>query len=397
MAANRLHIRVKSSVQGKIRSGHPWVYAEAILEQNRPGLFGEMAVIFDRKDKFLGLGLYDPESPIRVRLLHVGKPLQITDTWWKERIQAAVEKRKALFGPETNGYRVVNGENDGFPGLILDRYADCLVLKLYTSWWLAMLPGLKQWILEAIPASQMVLRLSRNVQASAKKQFNLEDGTMLHGPSPADPLLFQENGLLFEADVLHGQKTGFFLDQRDNRQHVGQLSAGRVVINAFSFTGGFSVYAASGGARSVTDIDISKHALEGAARNFKHNGLEGRNHTAIQANVFDWLEAQTKPCCDLLVIDPPSLAKREQEKEGAINAYNKLAARGAKILRKGGILVAASCSAHVAAEAFFETILQSAQNSGRPFHEMQRRHHPADHPATFMEANYLKCIFLAFD
>lgn len=398
MAANRLHIRLKPGVEGKIRSGHPWVYADSILEQNRPGEFGETVIIFDKKDKFLGFGLYDAESPIRVRLLHVGKPLQVTEEWWKTRLHESISKRERLFGPETNGYRLINGENDGWPGLVLDRYANSLVVKLYTSWWLPMLPRFQAWLGELHPeCDRLVLRLSRNVQAKARADFKLEDGALLSGSKPESPILFMENGNYFEADVLQGQKTGFFLDQRENRHHVGQLAQGKTVINTFSFTGGFSVYAAKGGALKVIDIDISKHALEGACRNFAHNGLATAKHETIQTNVFDWFENQQKPLCDLLVIDPPSLAKREVEKLGAIKAYSRLAAQGSRILRKNGILVAASCSAHVPAEDFFQTVLKSVTNSGRKFKELQRREHPADHPAEFMEARYLKCIYLGLE
>jgi 23S rRNA (cytosine1962-C5)-methyltransferase len=211
-------------------------------------------------------------------------------------------------------------------------------------------------------------------------------------------VIFLESGLHFEADVLRGQKTGFFLDQRENRRRVESLARNRDVLNAFSFSGGFSVYAARGGARSVTDLDISTHALESARRNFALNQAVVKNcrHETIQADAFDWLAANSNQKFDLIILDPPSLAKREAERAGAIRAYGKLARHGIAHLRPGGILVAASCSAHVSNEEFFAMLREIARDSGRKFQEMQTTAHAPDHPATFPEAHYLKCIYLRF-
>jgi 23S rRNA (cytosine1962-C5)-methyltransferase len=180
---------------------------------------------------------------------------------------------------------------------------------------------------------------------------------------------------------------------------VESLANGREVLNAFSFTGGFSLYAARGGAKRVTDLDISEHALTGAKRNFALNRelrpVGSCAHETIQADAFDWLERPATPRFDLVILDPPSLAKRESEREGAIRAYERLAANGIKLLRHGGILAAASCSAHVPSEDFLAAILRAAARSGRQSSELERTAHPSDHPATFPEARYLKCVFLS--
>jgi 23S rRNA (cytosine1962-C5)-methyltransferase len=227
----------------------------------------------------------------------------------------------------------------------------------------------------------------------------LRDGQVLFGSPPGGPVIFSENGIRFEADVLRGQKTGFFLDQRENRAEVEELASGRNVLNAFSFSGGFSVYAARGGAKSVTDLDISAHALESAKRNFALNqhfaGVAACRHETVQADTFEWLA--TGPArFDLMVLDPPSLAKRATEREGAIHAYERLNALGITKLERGGILVAGSCSAHVPAGDFFNAIRAAAAKSGRKFSELKTRQHPPDHPATFKEAEYLKVIYLKF-
>jgi 23S rRNA (cytosine1962-C5)-methyltransferase len=206
--------------------------------------------------------------------------------------------------------------------------------------------------------------------------------------------------LRFEADVVRGQKTGFFLDQRENRRALETLAHGRAVLNAFSYSGGFSLYAAHGGAKSVTDLDLSAHALAAAERNFKLNQADSTvarcRHELVQADAFEWLAGNAKRKFALIVLDPPSLAKREAERAGAIRAYARLAEHGIKHLSPGGIFVACSCSAHVTAEEFFGAARQSAVKSGRKFVEWQTTRHALDHPATFTEADYLKAIYLRF-
>jgi 23S rRNA (cytosine1962-C5)-methyltransferase len=381
-----------------LRGGHPWLFAGSIHKQNRDGQPGELAVIYDRKDKFLAVGLFDPESPLRVRVLHAGKPVTIDAAWWRENFSRAIRRRENLFDERTNGFRWINGESDNWPGLVLDRYAATLVLKIYTAAWLPRLGEVTALIREALNPERLVLRSSRNIQEIAQKNFRAEDGQVLSGKKSAGSEIFLETGIRFEADVVRGQKTGFFLDQRENRRRVETLAAGRDVLNAFSFSGGFSLYAARGGAKSVTDLDMSEHALAGARRNFALNKTDANiaacRHETIQTDAFAWLEQNPAQKFDLVILDPPSLAKREAERAGAIQAYGKLAANGLRALRRAGILVAASCSAHVSAAEFFEAVRSAARNSGRSFIEIGTSGHPPDHPATFAEAQYLKCIYL---
>ncbi|MDR3456924.1 MAG: class I SAM-dependent methyltransferase [Verrucomicrobiae bacterium] len=398
-APPRLRLRITATAESIVRGGHPWLFADSIHESNRPGLTGELAVIFDRKDRFLAIGLYDADSPIRVRILHVGKPQTIDAVWWQARLKQALARRAGLFEASTTGYRLIHGESDGWPGLVLDKYDSTLVLKLYTAAWLPRLTEILAVLKNDVAGERIVLRLSRNIQAAAGQQFQLQDGQVLFGMTPEGPVVFSENGIRFEAEVLRGQKTGFFLDQRENRREVGLLAAGRRVLNAFSFSGGFSVYAARGGATSVTDLDISAHALESAKRNFALNqnfpAVAACRHETVQADAFEWIE-QTPAKFDLIVLDPPSLAKRATEKEGAIRAYERLNVLGIKLLARDGILVAGSCSAHVPAVEFFEAVRRAAVKAGRKFSELQTKLHPADHPAGFKEAEYLKVIYLKF-
>lgn len=393
-----LRLRVTATAESIVRGGHPWVFAQSVREENRPGKTGELAVIFDRADRFLAVGLYDAESPIRVRVLHSGKPQPIDSKWWRQQAAKAFAIRQNLFDSRTTGFRCINGENDGWPGLVLDQYDTTRVLKLYTAAWL---PRLVETADLLKGEGRLVLRLSRNIQKQAADEFGLKDGQILHGSALQGPVVFLENGLRFEADVLRGQKTGFFLDQRENRSQVELLAQGRSVLNLFSYSGGFSLYAARGGAASVCSLDISEHALDAARRNFSLNygqsSVKNCRHEAIQADAFLWLRKNVQQRFDLIIIDPPSLAKRESEREDAIAAYAKLIEASLTRLNKNGILVAASCSAHVSAGEFFNLARAAAQKSGRNFQELQTTRHAADHAATFPEGEYLKCIYFRFE
>lgn len=383
----KLRLRITPDAERQVRAGHPWIYEASVRQQNREGGGGELAIIYDRNNKFLAAGLYDPHSPLRVRIVHRGKPEPINQAWWRERLSQAIGKRAKLFDENTNGYRCIHGESDGWPGLVLDRYAKVLVLKLYAAAWLPRVSEVTELILEALRPESLVLRLSRNLQSLAGEK-------LLFGPAIEAPVVFLESGLKFEADVIRGQKTGFFLDQRENRRAIQSLAANREVLNAFSFSGGFSAYAARGGAGKVMDLDISAHALAGAKRNFKLNRLL-TPHECIQADAFEWLAAQRRQF-DLLILDPPSLAKRESERAQAIRAYERLAALGIARLRRNGILLACSCSAHVTAEEFFAAVKAAARASKRSYRIIRRAGHPPDHPATFPEAEYLTAIYLQF-
>jgi 23S rRNA (cytosine1962-C5)-methyltransferase len=385
---------LKPAAQGRIRSGHPWIFAQSIREQNREGEAGELAVVFDSNDQFLAVGLYDPLSQIRVRVLHSGKPARIDDSWWREKLKQAALLRAPILSKETNGARLINGESDGFPALVLDRYGHTLVLKLYSGVWFARLPSMISLIEKEFDPKSIVLRLSRNIHERASRE-NLRDGQLLSGEAITGSIRFLENGLTFEADVLKGQKTGFFLDQRENRAEVGKLAEGKTVLNAFSFSGGFSVYAGRGGARAVTDVDISTHALKSAERNWALNrGVMHGERRAIQADVFEWLETTHKPVYDLIILDPPSFAKRETDRAGALRAYSRLAVQAVALARRKAMLVCCSCSAHIPADEFFATITGSLQRMSRRHVVLKTTREPADHHAAFAEAQYLKGIYL---
>lgn len=392
-------LRVSPAAERALRQGHPWLYESAIVQQSREGEAGDLAVIFDRKGRFLAVGLYDPHQAIRVRILQQGTPATIDEAWFQARLKAAAALRASLPAAGTDGYRVVHGENDGLPGLVIDRYGETAVFKIYTTAWLPYLDGLCHALSPIAGCQRALLRLSRRLVPSEPTDEGLADGAVLFGPPLQEPLRFRENGLVFEADPQRGQKTGFYLDQRENRARVEKLALGQEVLNVFAYTGGFSVYAARGGASLVISVDSSEPALAAAKRNFAHN----RSFPAVAAVhheclLMDAFQALARLAADgrrfgMVVLDPPAFAHNQEQRSRALGAYRRLTSLSLGVLRPGGVLVQASCSRPIAAPAFFAAIHEAARSLGRPLRELERTEHPLDHPVRFAQAAYLKCLF----
>ncbi|HID54060.1 MAG TPA: class I SAM-dependent rRNA methyltransferase [Anaerolineae bacterium] len=395
----RIAIHVTPAAERSIRSGHPWVFENSIQKQSFAGRPGDLAILFDRKRRFLAVGLYDPTSSIRVRILQAGKQATIDAAWLQERLAATAASRSPLRHTDTTGYRLVHGENDGLPGLIIDRYGETYVIKLYTPAWIPWLPDVVGGLTANAEPERIILRLSRALQRQEEWLYGRQDGQTLLGEPPAAPILFRENGLTFEADVLRGQKTGFFLDQRDNRARVEALAEGKSVLNVFAYTGGFSVYAARGGASRVTSLDISPGALAAAKRNFAHNQDDPQvaacRHKIWSGDAFAGLAemAAQGRLFDMVILDPPSFAKKQAEVEQALGAYGRLVKLALGVLNEEGILVAASCSSRVSSDEFFRVVHQTARLARRPLREIERTGHALDHPVTYPEGAYLKCLF----
>lgn len=395
----RIALRVSPAAERWIRRGHPWLYDKAVRQQSHDGRPGDLAVIFDRKGRFLAIGLYAPASPIRVRVLAQGQPTKIDADWFLYKLEAAAEQRQPLLQNNTTGYRLIHGENDGLPGLVIDRYGESYVLKLYTTAWVPHLPDLLRGLTAVAQPQRVVLRLSRFVQRQEADLYGLHEGQLLLGKPLRNGVRFLENGLYFEADVVQGQKTGFFLDQRDNRARVEKLAEGRRVLNVFAYTGGFSLYAARGGAKEVVSLDISQPALANAMRNFKlnraHEAVAATEHELLVGDAFLTMKQliANRRRFEMVIIDPPAFAKRKEEVERAVSVYGRLVRLGLHLLKPGGILVMSSCSSRVSADDFFELVNKTALGVGRPLQEIERIGHALDHPITFPEGAYLKCLF----
>ncbi len=396
----RLAVRVTPDALRHVRAGHPWVFEESVTSISHEATAGDLAVIFDNDRKFVAIALYDPDSPIQFRIIHVGKPTPIDQAWWRSTVGAALDIRAPFTtAPDADqlAYRVLNGENDGVSGLVVDRFADVLVVKLYSAVWFPHLVTVVTALLDLTGCSGVVVRLARNLQE--RETFGLSDGDVLAGDVPGGPVRFVEAGLKFDADVRAGQKTGHFLDQRANRIRVGQMAAGRDVLDVFTSTGGFSVHAAAGGARSVHAVDLSEPTLAAA----EHNMSLNRDLDAVAACRFsteagDAFEVMVSLAragidYDLVIVDPPSFAQRQANVDGALRAYTRLTHLALRLVRPGGTLVMASCSSRVSAEQFYDTVLDAAAAAGRSLTEIIRTGHDVDHPVTFREGSYLKAGF----
>jgi 23S rRNA (cytosine1962-C5)-methyltransferase len=402
-SARHIAFRVAPAAERALREGHPWLFAGSIRERSHEGAPGDLAVVFDRRGRFLAVGLYDPHSSIRVRVLQHGEPLPIQQEWFVARLAAAIARRAPLRDrpatTRTTGYRLVHGENDGLPGFVVDRYEETLVTKLYTAAWVPHLPDVLAALTEIASARRLVLRLGRAMQERPRYLHGLKDGLVLLGPPLERPVLFWENGLRFEADPIRGQKTGFFLDQRENRARVEPLASGKDVLNVFAYTGGFSVYAARGGAREVVDVDTSAPALAAAERNLAHNlhipAVARARHETVVDDAFEALArmGEAGRLFGVVIVDPPAFARTRGQVDGALAAYQSLTKLGLGVLSPGGTLVQASCSSRVDSETFFDAIHRAARSVRRPLREVERTGHPEDHPITFDEGAYLKCLF----
>ena len=292
----RLAVRVTPDALRHVKARHPWVFEESVTSISHDADAGDLAVIFDNDRKFVALALYDPASPIRFRILHVGRPTPIDAGWWRTTIETALEKREIFTSDpaaDELAYRVINGENDGLSGLVVDRYAEVLVIKLYSAAWFPHLLTLTRALLDVTGCQGVVLRLARNLQTG--ETFGLGDGDVIAGVVAEGPVRFTEGGLAFEADVRAGQKTGHFLDQRANRLRVGSMAADRDVLDVFASTGGFSVHAAAGGARSVHAVDLSGPTLAAAKRNMALNEhLDTVRNCAFTTEVGDAFEVMVQ-------------------------------------------------------------------------------------------------------
>jgi 23S rRNA (cytosine1962-C5)-methyltransferase len=393
---SRLAIKLNADAERSVLQGHPWVFDNSIVKQNKGGESGDLCIIFrKRDDSVIGIGIFDKNSPIRIKMLHHGGAQKIDATFFNAAIQKAFDKRNNLLKTNTNSYRLLFGENDGFPGLIADIYNKVLVVKLYSEIWFHYLKTIMESLIKVSQVDTVVLRLSRNLQRS-NSQF--ADGQVIYGELENEVVQFVEHGVNFSANVIKGHKTGYFLDHRDNRRRVGELSAGKTVLDVFSYAGGFSVHALANQAKEVTSLDISKQALKVAFENGKLNDYSGK-HAIIVGDAFTEMKSliSSGKTYDVVVIDPPSFAKQQSEMQLAKKKYAQLAKLGEQLTARNGMLVLASCSSRILADSFFDINQQVLKESKRPFKTVLKTQHDTDHPIGFPEGAYLKCGYYQFD
>lgn len=393
----RLAIKLNAKGEQFVLQGHPWVFSNNITKINDDAKSGDLAIIFGKnKNRVIGLGLYDANSPIRIKMLHSSvEKAEINADFFQSKINRAFSKRQALLKTNTNSYRLLFGENDGFPGLIADVYSSVLVVKIYSEIWLPYLETIISDLQKISDVDTVVIRLSRRLEQS--KSHKLKDGDVVFGTLENEVVQFVEHDINFSANVIKGHKTGCFLDHRANRKQVGEWSRGKKVLDVFSYAGGFSVHALANGAKEVTSLDISKQALEIAIENGKLNKYSGK-HKIIVGDAFEELKKliKNKITFDVVVIDPPSFAKQASEIELSKKKYSQLAVLGEQLTAKKGLLVLASCSSRVLADTFYEINSQILNSTNRNYKTLLKTQHDTDHPISFPEGSYLKTAYYRF-
>jgi len=387
-------VRIGRGREKRIESGHPWVYRteiEDIYGEYRPG---DIVEVEDWRGKFLGRGYINPASMIAIRLLTREPREEINKDFWRRRLQAAWEYRqKILEGALTDSFRVVFGEADFLPGLIVDKFASYLVVQTLALGIDRHKDILVEILDELIRPEGIYER--NDVSVRELEGLELRSGFL---KGSFDPLVtITENDLKFWVDLAQGQKTGYFLDQRENRAALRPLVKGARVLDCFCHTGGFGIHAAYYGAREVLGLDISEEAVELARRNADLNGV-GNVCSFRVANVFDALRAmdKEKERYDVVILDPPAFVKNKKALEGAIRGYKEINLRAMKILNPGGFLITCSCSYHMPPDLFLEIIQSAAKDAHRRLRLVAWRGQPPDHPVLlgYEESYYLKCLFL---
>jgi 23S rRNA (cytosine1962-C5)-methyltransferase len=333
-------ITLKNGREAALRRGHPWVFSGAIAAIKGRAGSGDIVLARDSRGQALALGFFNPRTDIALRVLTGNCDAVIDANFWSKRIQAARHLRQKIINIRTNAYRLINAEGDGFPGLIVDIYDSTPVISITT----AGMEKQRQHIIDALIAQLKPERIYEQSAGRSRKLEGLEESrNFICGADQPGTVQIMENGYKFEVDFICGQKTGFFLDQRINREKMGALSKDASVLNCFSYTGAFSVYCAAGGANRVVSLDISKPACAAARKNLELNDCSSADHPVIETDVFNYLR-ETQEKYDQIILDPPAFAKTKGDVAKASRGYKEINLQALKRLRPGGMLATFSCS-----------------------------------------------------
>ena len=376
-----------------VRQHHPWIFSGAVARVEGGPAPGDLVDVADARGEWLARGYYNASSQIVVRLLTWRRDEPADGAFWRSRLASAAAMRSDRhLEPETSAYRLVYAESDGVPGLVVDRYGDWLVVQFLTLGVEARRELLLGLLVELFAPRGIVERSDASVRR--QEGLALRSGLAWGEALPTD-LEIREHGLRFQVDLLGGQKTGFYVDQRENRRIVGAQARGRRVLNAFSFTGAFGVYALAGGAEHVTNIDTSFDALTGAEAALRLNGFDpDRQGESICGDVFQVLRAfrDEGRLFDLVILDPPKFARNRAELDGAARGYKDINLLGLKLLAPGGLLATFSCSGLVTPDLFQKIVFGASIDAGRRAQIIAKLGQGPDHPIllTFPEGEYLK-------
>jgi 23S rRNA (cytosine1962-C5)-methyltransferase len=384
-------VRLKPGREGPARAGHPWVFSGAIaaIEGEEPA--GALAQVISAEGTPIGVGYVNPRCSITVRLL-TWQNESIDAAFIRRRIMTALALRQSALPPRTTGYRLINGEGDFLPGVIVDVYGDFLVCQFLT----AGADRLKALVVEALVA----LLSPQGVYEKSEGGVRHEEGLLnvagsLWGQEPPSLVTIEENGCHFCVHIPGGQKTGFFLDQRDNRALVGRIARGKRMLNGFSYSGGFGVVAAKQGAQRVVSVDSSSTALQLARQNWRSNDIPEAVGEFVQADMFSYLR-ETTEVFDLIVLDPPPFIRRRQDARAGSKGYKEINLQAFRLLPPGGDLFSFSCSQHLSAQEFLRTVLFAAADARRSVQIIHSLGPGLDHPVSLAhpEGLYLKGVWL---
>lgn len=383
---------------------HPWVFSGAIqkivLDATHPDaepLEGELVKVLDANGKTLGVGHWQIGS-IAVRVLEFGVD-NLPENFWEDRIRSAYQVRSSLglISSSNNTFRLVHGEGDFLPGLVVDVYADTAVVQAHSVGMHSVRKEIANAVVNVVPQVKNVYYKSDDTLPFKAPISGEKVGYLIRSLSPIEQGEFWsvENGMSFRIDWLRGQKTGFFIDQRENRALLERYAAGRDVLNMFCYTGGFSVFALRGGARMVHSVDVSEKAIELVRANVARNFPGAANHEAFACEAFEFMR-DIKDKYDLIILDPPAFAKHRDAIKNALRGYQRLNAKGIEQIRPGGILFTFSCSQAIDKEMFRLAVFSAAAQVGRKVRILHQLHQPQDHPINIYhpEGEYLKGLVL---
>ena len=386
---------LKPHREESLQSGHLWIFSGALQQMPHWIEAGGLVDVKSSTGQFVARGYYNPQTDIAIRILSRDAEEAIDGDFLRRRIRYAAELRKVLDPEETTTYRLIHSEGDSLPGLVVDRYDTILVAQIHTAGMERMRPLLVDALMKETGVAGILLR--NESHARRRESLELEESVVAAGEVPAQ-VAVRENGVQFLVDPWQGQKTGFYIDQRDKRAAVRKYAKNKRVLNCFSYTGGFSVYAALSGKETlVTSVDISAPAIEAARKHFALNGLEPDAHEFLIADVFDYLERAKRESIlfDVVVLDPPAFAKTQSARSQALKAYRRLNTLGMQVLRPGGILLTCSCSGVVGMDDLLGTLSQAARQLRRSVQLLESYAHGVDHPINLAmpETLYLKAVF----
>ena len=385
-------VKLKPGKEIPLKRFHPWVFSGAIQQQSNNLKDGDWVEVKDSKNNFLGIGHFHNGS-IAVKVIHF-KTIDSFELLWKEKILHAKELRDGIPFENTNAYRLIHGEGDNCPGLIVDYYNGVFVIQAHSIGIHKNIEFIKDAIIDVYGKKKVIAIYDKSKETLPQEYAHAIDNHYLFGKADV-PFEVEENGIKFAINWITGQKTGFFLDQRDNRELLGKFAKGKEVLNTFCYSGGFSLYALKSGAKKVISLDASAKAIDLVNQNIELNNLKNLNHEAIVGETLPYLR-NNKELFDIIVLDPPAFAKSLNTKHKALQGYQRINELAMQQIRPNGLLFTFSCSQVITRDLFYNMLVASAINCGREIQVVHQMNQGPDHPVNIFhpESHYLKGFVL---